>query len=359
MARLALLATLALGAVLAAPAAASAATVGVVDGELRYIGETEKQISFSLSLNDAGEYEFYDEDATPDTEAGANCRKPQGGAYLIVCSRQGVERVRIALGRRNDSVSAGELPEPLSVSMGGGRDEFNYSFPKGAKAVNVTADGVADDGPAGRDNIGADVEVLRGWAFADTLAVTSPLGGELIGNQGDDRMTGGPGPDYIHAAYVEDVGTDSGSYYFYGTDTVACGGGRDFVLADRSDDIAADCEAVAKHVPGKGFEFRGSNTADRMSAPYGWDPTFMYGRGGADLLIGSLYSQATIYGGSGPDRIHGQGWSNRLYGDSGNDRIRARDKPAQRDIVRCGSGRDHAIVDRKDSVSGCERVSRG
>ena len=37
------------------------------------------------------------------------------------------------------------------------------------------------------------------------------------------------------------------------------------------------------------------------------------------------------------------------------DRILSRDKT--RDVVRCGAGRDVAIVDRGDSVSGCESVS--
>jgi Ca2+-binding RTX toxin-like protein len=45
-----------------------------------------------------------------------------------------------------------------------------------------------------------------------------------------------------------------------------------------------------------------------------------------------------------------------LDGGAGNDRISARD--GERDRVRCGPGRDTAIVDRGDRVKGCEVVKR-
>ncbi|HEX3278888.1 MAG TPA: hypothetical protein VHR40_10230 [Thermoleophilaceae bacterium] len=66
---------------------------------------------------------------------------------------------------------------------------------------------------------------------------------------------------------------------------------------------------------------------------------------GADVLNGDA-GQDSLIGGSGRDR---------LYGGPDADRIDARD--GKRDVVRCGSGRDRARVDRFDSVSGCERVT--
>ena len=46
----------------------------------------------------------------------------------------------------------------------------------------------------------------------------------------------------------------------------------------------------------------------------------------------------------------------RLRGDAGNDELVSYDKFADR--VDCGAGRDVAYVDRRDTVTGCEKVIR-
>ena len=47
-----------------------------------------------------------------------------------------------------------------------------------------------------------------------------------------------------------------------------------------------------------------------------------------------------------------------LKGGDGSDFLDAENRPAARDIVRCGAGRDGAWVDRKDIVSDdCENTS--
>jgi Ca2+-binding RTX toxin-like protein len=68
-----------------------------------------------------------------------------------------------------------------------------------------------------------------------------------------------------------------------------------------------------------------------------------------------------ISGGSGGDLMYDGGESavDILYGGDGNDFIIAAsyNRPAARDIVSCGAGRDFASVDRKDVVrDDCERV---
>ncbi len=73
----------------------------------------------------------------------------------------------------------------------------------------------------------------------------------------------------------------------------------------------------------------------------------IHGRGGDDVIRG-LRGDDVLIGGRGRDRI--------LAGP-GDDRIRARD--GARDVVRCGPGRDVALVDAVDRVTGCERVVRG
>lgn len=65
-----------------------------------------------------------------------------------------------------------------------------------------------------------------------------------------------------------------------------------------------------------------------------------------------------LRGESGNDRLVGGFDADRLSGGPGNDRITSVD--GERDTVDCGSGRDVAIVDRRDRVrSNCERVKCG
>ena len=63
-----------------------------------------------------------------------------------------------------------------------------------------------------------------------------------------------------------------------------------------------------------------------------------------------------LYGGRGDDRLDGGPGRDRLFGGPGNDMLRARD--GARDVVDCGPGRDTAVIDRFDRVSGCETVRR-
>jgi hypothetical protein len=112
---------------------------------------------------------------------------------------------------------------------------------------------------------------------------------------GGDRLVGGPNIDRINAL-----------------------GGDDCISGKGHDDVLA-----------------GGDGDDRIDGGDGKDT--LRGEAGADTLIG------------GPSR-------DRLEGGAGSDRIRAVDR--ERDVVRCGSGRDRVTVDTIDSVSGCERVKR-
>jgi hypothetical protein len=62
-------------------------------------------------------------------------------------------------------------------------------------------------------------------------------------------------------------------------------------------------------------------------------------------------------GGSGEDFLIGQGGRDLLQGGDGPDVLQARDGNA--DVVACGDAGDLAIVDRSDTVRGCETVDRG
>ena len=102
-----------------------------------------------------------------------------------------------------------------------------------------------------------------------------------------------------------------------------------------------------------GHTFSGTARADRMTGTAAND--VLYGLGGADLLLGGKGNDV-LYGGRGNDVLDGGPGNDRLFGGPGNDTLRARD--GRRDLVDCGPGRDRAVVDRIDRVSGCELVRR-
>lgn len=90
----------------------------------------------------------------------------------------------------------------------------------------------------------------------------------------------------------------------------------------------------------------------------------IHGRDGHDCLIGGAGND-TLRGESGDDRLTGGRGADTLLGGAG---INAYDAGSGNDVVnsvngrvefvRCGPGQDRATVDRRDRVSGCERVTR-
>jgi Ca2+-binding RTX toxin-like protein len=83
---------------------------------------------------------------------------------------------------------------------------------------------------------------------------------------------------------------------------------------------------------------------------------------GDDKLWGAR-GKDKLYGGSGDDFIDGGGGNDLIVGGTGRDVLRGRggnDKisavDGKTDRVECGSGRrDRAYVDKRDTVTGCER----
>jgi hypothetical protein len=89
----------------------------------------------------------------------------------------------------------------------------------------------------------------------------------------------------------------------------------------------------------------------------------IHGRDGHDCLVGGAGND-TLRGESGADRLTGGRGADTLIGGAG---INAYDAGSGNDVVdsvngrvelvRCGPGKDRARVDRRDRVSGCERVT--
>jgi Ca2+-binding RTX toxin-like protein len=167
------------------------------------------------------------------------------------------------------------------------------------------------------------------------------------------RIDGGPGNDTIDGGYLT-TGVLSGDA---GKDAVGGGEGRDIVRGGPGNDLV-----------------QGFGGADRVYGDSGADQVF--GTGGVDRLYGGsgndkLNGGGLAFGKDRPDRIYGGAGNDeltdfqngpetagdRFFGGSGRDRIEDRD--GNRDFIKCGQGRDTAVVDQKDRVaSDCEHVIR-
>jgi Ca2+-binding RTX toxin-like protein len=149
---------------------------------------------------------------------------------------------------------------------GSGSDTVAYHNTGGTTGVNLSLDGLPNDGISGEfDNIKTSVEVvgdavynttgqytgndvisgssgpnnLGGYNGNDTL---DGLGGQdtLRGGSGNDAITGGAGPDTILGENNNDeIFAEDGE-----VDTITCGSGTDIAHADPGDNVNADCESV-------------------------------------------------------------------------------------------------------------------
>lgn len=125
--------------------------------------------------------------------------------------------------------------------IGGANSDIVYDDQYKENAPDVLEGNDGDDwveGAGGDDTVdaGPGDDQLFGWTGEDTL-----LGGDgsdaLKGGQDSDSFDAGPGDDYVDATDDETPGS---------VDTIVCGDGEDEVLANASDDVAADCEHVTR-----------------------------------------------------------------------------------------------------------------
>jgi len=116
---------------------------------------------------------------------------------------------------------------------------------------------------------------------------------------------------------------------------------------------------------------KGQNRADCLDGGSGRDK--VRGNAGNDLLRGGSGNDL-LNGGKRKDTLKGDTGNDKLMGKSGNDKLkpgkgkdlvgagggndRISSADGRRDVIRCGGGIDRVVADRKDRLSGCERVSR-
>ena len=163
------------------------------------------------------------------------------------------------------------------------------------------------------------------------LAVTK------VGGPGDDVLYGTDNTDRIDGQAGDDV-----IYGLGGNDRSPGFRGRPYLVGDDGDDTIYG---------GTGQdEVSGNLGADVLYAGQGLD--LMTGGPGADVLYGDGGSDLLV------DGPRGDGALDTLYGGRVGDALYSRNRPARKDIVYCGRGRDFAYADRADVLYDCERVRR-
>lgn len=174
---------------------------------------------------------------------------------------------------------------------------------------------------------GGDDHIVGGEFYADgkepDLLCGGPGNDRLTGARGNDKLNGGDGDDVVDGSNGADV--EQGNA---GHDRV---GGGSFADADRANDIQ-----------------RGGPGNDILVSNWGNDK--LYGNGGADTLSDTECSATLLIGGRGNDYI--ESWSSSFEGWRSNICTEAADR------VIGGNGTDTAELDRLDSVSSIERLTR-
>jgi Ca2+-binding RTX toxin-like protein len=290
-----------------------------------------------------------DGDDTMDGEAGFDTIEVNGGGggeEFEVKPSATAGRVQF------DRLGPSPTPGPFNLDIGtsekldfngnGGDDTLNKNG--GAAGLNPFL--IDADGGEGNDIIqtGDAPDVLRGGPGNDRLvSQRSPSGDDdvVAGGDGDDTLVWNPGDG-------DDTMDGEG-----GTDTIEVNGGNvdeDFVVKPSADPGRVQFDRVGPTPPGPFNLDIGTSEKLVLNANGGNDT--LIGRKGLAGLI-----KATLNGGDGNDRIKGTDGRDRISGGNGLDVIRSRDRAADR--VECDAGFDLALVDKRDTVRGCEIVLGG
>jgi Ca2+-binding RTX toxin-like protein len=169
----------------------------------------------------------------------------------------------------DDTISGGDANDFMGGAKNGnhtfhggdGVDRVTYTHYAAADAVNVTVDGVANDGAAGEsDDVGTDVEYVYGTPGDDTLSAEgNAFGVSLWGYAGDDTLIGSEGADALYGMEGDDelqgrggidiLRGDAGADTLIGgagSDELSCGADLDAYELDAEDTFnplpLGDCE---------------------------------------------------------------------------------------------------------------------
>jgi Ca2+-binding RTX toxin-like protein len=148
--------------------------------------------------------------------------------------------------------------DPTSADLysgGAGRDRLIYKVSGWSGGVSVTADGTPNDGHAGeKDNVGADIEIVRGTGFDDVISIPkgdlygvdgndelslTSAGGRIYGGDGTDTLNAGPGRALLFGGRGPDTLNSSNGV----PNSDDCGGRADVANVDAVD-TTVNCETV-------------------------------------------------------------------------------------------------------------------
>ena len=292
-------------AALAAPASASAASLDVHDGVLRYVGGAGAESRVNMEQTDTGSVLVSRGANYGDTDPvvlGTGCT-PTVNPNEYACT--GVSRVRAELGDGVDGVGTYNLTSiPAHLDGGAGDDYLS-----GGRASDVLRGGDGADylyaGDGGNDVDGEDGD------------------DEIFSDTGTDVLRGGSGFDSVEFSRTEDPAPSF---------KITLDGAANDGVAGENDLVAADIEDVK------------AGTADYSGAP---GSVSVSGDAGTNVLRVD-YGTGALTGGGGNDLLTGGPHDDVIDGQDG-----------FADRVSCGSGTDVALVDAFDTLgSGCESVQR-
>jgi Ca2+-binding RTX toxin-like protein len=262
---------------LACPAVAQAhSLVRVSGGELRYVAADATSLNSLTVRVEGGNLVLRDPTVDGGMDPGP-CRPDEvtndANSWIIQvsCSSDGVSRIRVSLGDREDSA---ELAVSLPVSLSGGFGTDTLRSGDGADVVT---------GDDGRDSLfggGGNDQVNAG--DGNDFVAGGPGDDLLLGELGLDRLEGEDGSDNLRSR--------DGL-----ADALICGGGYDRVDADTVDQIAGDCEEVTRTLtpPPPGDWSSGEDTVDpRVKA--GGPTVQRIGRRGLIRIAASSSERGTL-----------------------------------------------------------------
>ena len=224
---------------------------------------------------------------------------------------------------------------------GDGTDTISYEYSPMGVTINLN-DGTAIGGDADGDELGEDIENVRGSMHDDTLTGTDDAsdGNSLWGLAGNDTLSGRDGPDMLYGGAGDDV-LDGGDEEDtleggYGADMLTGGGGADTASyanstmgvtvrlhankamgGDAEGDTFVDMTTVEYSVPAEDPE--DPPVIKEETVP---DFVHLTGSAMADILAGDSRDN-TIKGGGGDDKIYGGpgGGDDDLQGEGGDDML--------------------------------------
>jgi hypothetical protein len=237
----------------------------------------------------------------------------------------------------------------VDLSLRALRPGTGQTFPNQLPVVSIQADVTGGlPGPGGRSGL-FGVRILGPGPCSNRLIGHPVIGQTVLGTFAGDHMFGGPKRDTFLAGAGDDC-----LFGNEGNDVLRAGDGNDRLDGGTGEDVLSG-EAGDDRLAGAAGEdgLAGGTGDDRLAGDVGRD--VLRGEAGSDRLAGGL-GRDVLRGEAGADRLAGGPRRDRLEGGAGADLLNAID--GERDLVRCGPGRDRARVDAVDSVTRCERVRR-